>query len=360
MGYSLTGSTKERAMAVLHGVGKNGKSTLVELFQDLMGDYRGVANPNTVMQQKYGDATAQYQLAELTGVRFVGISETKRGVELEEAVVKQITGNDTINARAPYGKPFSYQPQFKLWLSTNHKPEIPDGSEAIWDRLRLIPFTSRFTGKDADTKLPDKLREELPGVLAWAVRGCVDWWEHGLGSSKAVDAATSAYRAETDVIDRFFVDVCVFGPEESVTKRALFHSWQNWCEGEGEEPGKQAGFTRIMGERGAVRNFKDARRRGGERIWVGIGLQGDLHHPHPEGDSDKSVTPQKSCKHGGGAEVGDTFDSISPNLSKIPSHVERFAEKGEKVSLLSKSVTPIGTTPLSFDVDGVQFNYRRA
>jgi putative DNA primase/helicase len=83
LGYSLTGSTKERAMAVLHGVGKNGKSTLVELFQDLLGDYSGVANPNTIMQQRYGDATVQYQLAELTGVRFVGMAETKRDVKLE-------------------------------------------------------------------------------------------------------------------------------------------------------------------------------------------------------------------------------------------------------------------------------------
>jgi putative DNA primase/helicase len=160
-------------MAVLHGVGKNGKSTLVELFQDLMGDYIGVANANTIMKQMFSDTTAQYQLAMLKGRRFVSMSETKRGVELEEAMVKQITGSDTISARAPYGEPFTYRPQFKLWMSTNHKPEIPDGSEAIWDRMRLIPFTQRFDGKKADPDLPEKLRKELPGVLAWAVTGCV-------------------------------------------------------------------------------------------------------------------------------------------------------------------------------------------
>jgi putative DNA primase/helicase len=110
LGYSLTGSTKERTLAVLHGVGKNGESTLVELFQDLLGDYSGVAHPNVIMQQKYSDATGQYALAELKGSRFVSISETKRGVELEEATVKQITGNDTISARAPYGRPFTYRP----------------------------------------------------------------------------------------------------------------------------------------------------------------------------------------------------------------------------------------------------------
>jgi putative DNA primase/helicase len=100
LGYSLTGSTKERTMAVLHGVGKNGKSTLVELFQGLLGDYSGAANPNTLMEQKYGDATQQYQLAELVGTRLVSVAETKRGVTLDEAVVKQITGSDTISARS--------------------------------------------------------------------------------------------------------------------------------------------------------------------------------------------------------------------------------------------------------------------
>jgi hypothetical protein len=100
LGYSLTGATEERALAVLHGVGKNGKSTLVELFQDLLGDYSTVAHPDTLMKQRFSDSTAQYQLAELKGARFVGVSETKRGVELEEATVKQITGSDTISARA--------------------------------------------------------------------------------------------------------------------------------------------------------------------------------------------------------------------------------------------------------------------
>jgi putative DNA primase/helicase len=153
-----------------------------------------VANPNTLMQQKYGDATVQYQLAELTGARFVGISETKRDVQLEEATVKQITGNDTISARSPYGRPFGYRPQFKIWFSTNHKPEIPDGSEAIWDRIKLIPFNKRFDGAGADTDLPEKLRKELPGVLAWAVMGCVEWYQNGLGTAAVVEAATAAYR----------------------------------------------------------------------------------------------------------------------------------------------------------------------
>jgi putative DNA primase/helicase len=272
LGYSLTGSTEARSLAVLHGVGKNGKSTLVELLQDLMGDYSSMAHPDTIMRQRYSDATSQYQLAVLKGVRFVGVSETKRGVEREEAVVTQITGNDTITARAPYGQPFAYRPQFKLWLSTNHKPEIPDGSEAIWDRMRLIPFTQRFEGKNADATLPAKLREELSGVLKWAVRGCVEWRQHGLGRSAAVERATAAYRTETDVVERFFDDVCVFGPKEKVSRTELYEAWESWCMSEGEIDMGRKKFTGIIGERGVVKGFVDGKYNG-TRLWKGIGLQ---------------------------------------------------------------------------------------
>jgi putative DNA primase/helicase len=97
----------------------------------LLGDYSATTTPETLMKQKYGGSNVEYQLAELAHVRFLSVAETKRGAELEEATVKHITGGDTINARSPYGRPFSYRPQFTIWMSTNHKPEIPDGSEAI-------------------------------------------------------------------------------------------------------------------------------------------------------------------------------------------------------------------------------------
>jgi putative DNA primase/helicase len=376
LGYSLTGLTEERTLAVLYGVGKNGKSTLVELFQDLMGDYSSVANPNAIMHQRFGDAVAQYQLAELKGVRFVSMSETKRGGELEESTVKQITGNDTISARSPYGKPFSYRPQFKLWLSTNHKPEIPDGSEAIWDRMRLIPFNQRFEGKNADPKLPQKLREELPGILTWAVTGCVAWGQNGLGTSAAVERATSAYRSETDVVDRFFDDVCVFGPEYTVSKKGLFEAWENWCYENGEEPGKQTAFTRVMSERGVVKNFKEGKYNG-TRLWKGIGLEGSASNPPSES---KVPQTQKSCKHVGGESSLGQFSSNSTNFSTDTPHVERFGKNEEKVPQVpqesfttptfagvlgseesapdeSKPAPDVLTTPKSWSVEGLKINY---
>jgi putative DNA primase/helicase len=293
-----------------------------------MGDYSGVANPNTIMQQRYGDATAQYQLAELVGVRFVSVSETKRGVELEEAVVKQITGNDTISARAPYGKPFTYRPQFKLWLSTNHKPEIPDGSEAIWDRMRLIPFTQRFDGKTADPDLPEKLREELPGVLAWAVRGCVEWNANGLGTAKAVEKATAEYRSETDVLDRFFEDECEFGPTYQIEKKVLFDAWERWCDAEGVDAGTQTTFTRTVKERGITRGFSEKKVKG-TRVWEGIRLV------IPPSDS-PSAPSQKSCKHIG---ITDSRGHFPPDLENLSLGASREGEF-EKTAMKCPQVPP--------------------
>jgi putative DNA primase/helicase len=354
LGYSLTGSTEERAMAVLHGVGKNGKRTLVELFQDLLGDYASVAHPNTIMHTRYGDSTAQYQLAELVGVRFVGIAETKRDVALEELVVKQITGQDTISARAPYGKPFTYRPQFKIWMSTNHKPEIPDGSEAIWDRLRLIPFLKRFEGKKADTKLPGKLREELPGVLAWAVRGCVDWVEHGLGSATAVDRATAEYRSETDVIERFFVDECEFGEDCFVTRKDLRAAWDRWAADEDADFIPPQKFTSIIRERGVVKNFREGKAHSGARGWRGIGLKS----VRPDPDSGEVSAPQKSCKHGGGESGRGHFSGKNENSLGDTPHVEKFSKIDEEVSAVSADprddyVEP----PRELETDGVRIQY---
>jgi putative DNA primase/helicase len=340
----------------LHGVGKNGKSTLVELFQDLMGDYSTAIATQTLMSTRYGDVTAQYQLAVLNGVRFISAAETKKGQELDETVVKHITGGDTITARAPYAQCFTYRPQFKIWMSTNHKPEIPDGSEAIWDRLRLIPFEQRFPGKDADTSLPDKLREELSGVLAWAVQGCLEWVQSGLGSAAAVDPATSAYRAETDVTERFFQDECVFTPGASVTKKGLFEAWENWCIDNGEEAGKQNGFTRTMGERGVVKNFREGFDAKGTRVWRGIGLKSDSTTP----PSEKVTVPEKSCKHEGGESPDYHFSEGNGNFSGQPPTQENFSENGKKVTVEEKVTVNGSPPPISgqtWTVDGLEIHY---
>jgi putative DNA primase/helicase len=353
LGYSLTDSTKERALSVLHGVGKNGKSTLVELFLDLMGDYAATTKPPTLMQERYGEASKDYHLAELAGVRFLAVSETKRGAELDEATVKQITGGDTISARSPYGKPFTYRPQFTIWLSTNHKPEIPDGSEAIWDRLHLIPFLKRFEGKKADPGLAEKLREELPGVLAWAVRGCVEWVDHALGSAAAVEAATAAYRAETDVLEEFFQDRCYFYPEAIVSISDLYETWERWCDETGEDAGGKRTFAREVRERGVVKNVTDANVDRNTRGFAGISVSPPRQSP------DKSPANVRVVK------ASETGDREKSKLFSEPPRVEKFVENDDFQSPVSGQVSrpPSEDDYLegseTFEEDGLTIEYIR-
>jgi putative DNA primase/helicase len=325
----------------------------------LLGDYSATTTPETLMKQKYGGSNVEYQLAELAHVRFLSVAETKRGAELEEATVKHITGGDTINARSPYGRPFSYRPQFTIWMSTNHKPEIPDGSEAIWDRLKLIPFTQRFDGKKADTALPVKLREELPGVLAWAVRGCVAWVEHGLGSAQAVDRATAEYRAETDLLEEFFQERCYFYPEGRVSKKDLFTAWETWCDEMGVSAGAMRTFSSTVKDRGVVKNFRDGKVDNDTRGWHGIALS----TPPSKGPSNSNVWDKNPCKHMGVESTSRHSDTENQKPLRSTPTYEGFSKNDEDVSGMSGEVsTPPSEDdylggPATFEQDGLTIEY---
>ncbi len=267
-GYSLTGSTRERVVAILHGRrGKNGKSTLVELLYEVMGDYATTTATETLLTKRYEGVGND--VAALKGARFVATAEIEAGRRLAEAKIKQLTGNDTVTARFLYGEPFDFKPQFKLWLSTNNKPEIKGADDAIWDRIRLIPFNQRFEGHAADPELPEKLRAEMPGILAWMVRGCAEWLRDGLGEPEQVRSAVEEYREEMDVLGAFIADRCYVREDAWTPALQLFQAWEEWCHETGEEPGTLTKFGRSLTERGFV-----SEPRGGKksRIRSGIGL----------------------------------------------------------------------------------------
>lgn len=274
IGYSLTGRTAERVLFVLWGVGSNGKSTLLELLADLLGDYAMKTPTETLLAQRSNGIPND--VARLKGARFVHASEADEGRRLAEALVKAMTGGDTLSARFMRGEFFDFRPEFKLWLSTNHKPVIKGTDQGIWDRIRLIPFEVRFErglpadqgGMDLD--LPRKLRAELPGILAWAVRGCLDWQRLGLGLPEAVRDATAAYRAEMDVLTTFLRDVCWVDPQAQATAKALYGAYKNWCEETGEHAMSQRAFGSHLGERGFQNRRAGAN---GSYVWFGIGLR---------------------------------------------------------------------------------------
>jgi len=294
-GYTLTGITRERLLAILYGFGKNGKTTLVELLRDVMGDYATNTDTETILMRKYQGVGND--VAALKGARFVSAAEVEQGRRLAESKVKQLTGRDTVTARFLFGEPFSFRPEFKLWLSTNNKPVIQGTDDAIWDRIKLIPFTQRFDGPRQDPKLPEKLRGELAGVLAWMVEGCLDWQEHGLGEPETVRAATDQYRAEMDTLAAFIEDRCVVRPGAVAPATPLYKQYQMWCDDAGEKPETQKMFGMRLRERGFV---SDKIKRGPHKDrkgWFGIGLRAD--HPDLEDPEDGDDGPTDGLGAGG-------------------------------------------------------------
>jgi putative DNA primase/helicase len=170
IGYSLTGDTGEQVLFFLYGTGANGKSTLLETLRALLGDYAQQTDFTTLLERR-GDGPRN-DIAALQGARFVAAIEAAEGRRLAEGLVKQLTGGDAVSVRKLYSEPFTFRPEFKLWLAANHKPVIRGTDQAIWRRIRLVPFTIAIPEGERDHELGLKLRAELPGILRWAVAGC--------------------------------------------------------------------------------------------------------------------------------------------------------------------------------------------
>ncbi len=269
-GYSASGDTSEQCMFINHGVGNNGKSTCQEALGEALGDY-AMRTPTEMLLAKRGGGVPN-DVARLKGSRFVTSSETEEGRRLAEGLIKDLTGQDTISARFMRGEFFDFKPTHKLWLSTNHKPEIRGTDNAIWRRIRLIPWAITVPPAERDRKLPEKLRAELPGILAWSVRGCLEWQREGLKPPEEVRQATREYRAEMDVLAAFVADCCERGSDEKAYAGELWKAWQRWCEETGEHSGTQKRFGGRLSERGFL-NHRDSRT--GRKVWSGVSLRPD-------------------------------------------------------------------------------------
>ena len=247
-GYSLTGSTKEQCFFVHHGAGNNGKSTLRETIAEAMGSYATQTPVETFLVKR--QEGIPNDVAALKGTRFVSGMETEQGRRLAESLIKQLTGGDTVSARFLHGEFFTFRPEFKIHIATNHKPVIQGTDHAIWRRVRLIPYTVQIPKNEQDKDLPEKLRAELPGILRWVVEGCLRWQAEGLESPEQVETATSGYRAEMDSIARFIEECCLTGPEEREAAGKLYARFKKWCEEAGEKPVSQTIFGERLNEMG--------------------------------------------------------------------------------------------------------------
>ena len=267
VGYSLTGDVREQIMFILTGVGSNGKSVFLNILRKLLSALAIQAAPDLLMVKRSEQHPTDQ--ADLFGKRLVVCQETGEGRRFNETLVKQLTGGDGIRARRMREDFWEFNPTHKLWLSTNHKPEIRGTDHAIWRRIRLIPFNVKFTDDGPARKDPDmerKLTAELPGILAWAITGCTVWQRDGLKSPAAVADATENYRAEMDVLAAWLTDCCIVGKRYEAKASDLYASYCQWCDRSGEHPEKQRKFGMRLTERG----FSQFTNNGA--WWRGIGL----------------------------------------------------------------------------------------
>jgi len=247
-GYCLTGRIQEHALPFFCGPGGNGKSTLLNTVAGLMGDYHEVA-PMDAFTESRGERHPT-DLAGLRGARMVTAQETERGRRWATLRVKAITGGDPIRARLMRQDFFTYVPEFKLIVAANDKPSIDSVDEAMRRRFHLIPFEQSISDDAKDESLPDKLREEWPGILAWMIEGCLEWQEQGLRPPQRVTDATAAYLTAEDSYGAWIEEACSIGDRQWDSSATLYSSWATFAKRAGEDPGTRKAFAKELSKRG--------------------------------------------------------------------------------------------------------------
>ena len=269
VGYSLTGLTNEQCLFICHGGGENGKSVLLETLRQIAADYAMSSSIETFMAHGNRGGIPN-DIARLAGVRLVTVGETPQRGAFNESLVKDLTGGDTITARFLRREFFEFRPQFKLWIRANHKPQIRGTDRGIWRRMRLIPFTVTIPKKEQDPGLLERLRSELPGILTWAVEGCLDWQQHRLQIPAEVRKATKTYRSEQDVLGSYLKDRIRKNRSSHIMARPLYDDYAAWCDANREGsvlPEKD--FSTTMIERG----YEKLKTKKGMQ-YVGINFKG--------------------------------------------------------------------------------------
>lgn len=263
-GYVLTGSIREHALFFFYGTGGNGKGVFLNTLTAILADHAAIAPMETfIVTHSERHPT---DLAGLRGARLVTAQETERGRRWAESKIKALTGGDPITARFMRQDFFTYLPAFKLVIAGNHKPSLSGVDAAIRRRFHLVPFT--VTIVNPDKELPDKLRAEWSGILAWMVEGCLAWQREGLNPPAIVRDATETYLGEEDTIAQWVEECCLTGTGQWGIGAKLWQSWKSWAEANNERPGTRKAFAEAMAARGYP-----ADKSQGVRGYAGINLK---------------------------------------------------------------------------------------
>lgn len=262
LGQSLLGLVREHLLPIFTGSGKNGKSTLIETVRAALGDYAMEAEPDLLLARDRAHPTG---LADLMGRRLVTCQETDEGRRLAVATVKRLTGGDRIRARRMREDFFEFQASHTVVMITNHKPQVPGDDDALWRRIRIIPFS--VVVDQPDVTLPERLRADLPGVLAWLVAGYGEYLREGLEEPDSVAAEKQAYRDGADALGRFLDERAMLAANAFVKARELFAAWSSWCHENGEQAGTEVVFAAAMSRRGI-----EKKRSSSGQVYRGVGL----------------------------------------------------------------------------------------
>ncbi len=286
-GYCLTGSIREHALFFAFGTGANGKGVTINTLTGILGDYAAVASIDTFTASQ--NDRHPTDLAMLRGARLVTAQETEEGRRWAEARIKAMTGGDPITARFMRQDFFTFEPKFKLLIAGNHRPGLRNVDEAIRRRFNLVPFAVKIPADKRDKDLPEKLKEEWPGILAWAIEGCLAWQRDGLTPPAAVVAATEEYLGAEDGAGNWLEDCCIEHGGLHTGAGALYGSWKAWAEQTGEHAGSQKSFSqRLIGKGFEARRLPD-----GKAGFVGIGLKVASAISQPDA-SEQDVDPYQN------------------------------------------------------------------
>jgi putative DNA primase/helicase len=268
VGYALTADVSEQVLFFLFGAGSNGKSTFLGILREMLGDYACQAVSELLMVKN--TEAHPTERADLFGRRFVATIETEEGKRMAEALMKQLTGGDNLKARRLYQDFFEMAPTWKIFLAANHKPTIRGTDLAVWRRIRLVPFTVTIRDEQKDKNLMAKLRAEWPGILAWAVRGCLEWQRLGLADPEEVTQATAEYQREQDILAEFIAECCIVAEYAAIKSSLLLSAYQQWS---GDKNLTQQTFRKRLNHKG----FYSKRGTGGYHYYQGIGLPAGTH-----------------------------------------------------------------------------------
>lgn len=278
-GYALTGDTSEQCLFFLHGDGGRGKGTFVNTLHAIMGDYAIQSAMETFeASRQLGHSTS---IAMLRGARLVTASETEEGRGWNEARIKNFTGEDPITARFMRQDDFTFMPQFKLVIIGNHQPSLRTVDDAMRRRFNMIPFTVKPTRADHQLRL--KLAREYPGILRWAIDGCLDWRQHGFIRPQSVIDATAEYFESQNTFGRWLEEYCTVdharhGLQTSAAE--LFASWTRFAKANGEDAGQQKNFGQAL-----TRHHFEKKHTMSGAVYLGIAL---IDFREPRGDEESS------------------------------------------------------------------------